>query len=95
MLQHKQPPRPSPPCPPGVCLSWLGFSAEGLLVAGDSRGTLRVRSPQWGGSWLPVWDGPAASAVGARHVCFFFLDVAFLTFSRGLLATWRFGRAST
>ncbi|KAL6760556.1 hypothetical protein V8C86DRAFT_2550734 [Haematococcus lacustris] len=53
------------PCPltPGVgaLLTWMAFTSEGLLAVGDSTGLLRLRSPQFGGCWVAVWDGAAAA----------------------------------
>lgn len=49
------------PLSPGASLAWLGF-AEGspLLAAQDTKGYLRLRSPQFGGAWVPVFDADGA-----------------------------------
>lgn len=45
-----------------VCLSsaaqlaWIGFTDEHALATYDSEGILRVFSPDFGGSWTPVFD---------------------------------------
>ncbi|KAK9809234.1 hypothetical protein WJX72_011841 [[Myrmecia] bisecta] len=41
-------------------LTWLGFSEAGLLAAYDSQGVMRLRSPDFGGSWVPVFSSAAA-----------------------------------
>lgn len=46
---------------PGSTLSWLGFTSDGLPCTADSTGVLRVRSPQYGGAWVPVLDTEAAA----------------------------------
>eukprot|EP00887_Chlorella_sp_A99_P000454 scaffold17.g454.t1 len=47
------------PLSPGARLTWLGFSEEGLLAAGDSEGELRVRGPEFGGAWVTVFSAAA------------------------------------
>lgn len=49
------------PLSPGATLAWLGFSEEGLLACYDSEGELRLRSPDFGGSWVTAFS----AAVGA------------------------------
>ncbi|KAL5725663.1 hypothetical protein ACHQM5_008782 [Ranunculus cassubicifolius] len=44
------------PLTPGSRLSWFGFSEEGQLSSYDSKGTLRVFTHQFGGSWIPVFS---------------------------------------
>lgn len=44
----------------GAALAWLGFSEEGLPAAYDTAGVARVRTAEWGGSWVPVFDSKAA-----------------------------------
>lgn len=46
----------------GSSLSWLAFTQEGLLATMDSSKAVRLRSPQWGGSWVPVLDAAGAKA---------------------------------
>lgn len=42
-------------------LSWLGFADNSpLLAAQDSGGCLRLRSPQFGGAWVPIFDATRA-----------------------------------
>lgn len=40
-------------------LIWLGYSKSGQLGAFDSSGILRIRTPQFGGSWTPVFMSSA------------------------------------
>ncbi|GAB4823682.1 hypothetical protein N2152v2_010728 [Parachlorella kessleri] len=47
------------PLTPGSNLSWLGFSEEGLLASYDSEGELRMRSPDFGGAWVPLFSSAA------------------------------------
>ncbi|PSC69197.1 WD repeat and HMG-box DNA-binding 1 isoform B [Micractinium conductrix] len=47
------------PLSPGSTLSWVGFSEEGLLAAYDSEQELRVRSPDFGGSWVTLFSAAA------------------------------------
>jgi len=54
------------PLTPGSNLAWLGFSEEGLLASYDSGGELRMRSPDFGGAWVPLFS----SAAGGRVVGF-------------------------
>jgi chromosome transmission fidelity protein 4 len=44
----------------GAALAWLGFTDEGLPAAYDGAGVMRVRTPEWGGAWAPVFDARAA-----------------------------------
>lgn len=37
-------------------LLWMGYSEEGLLAAYDTQGILRVLTPDFGGSWISVFD---------------------------------------
>lgn len=49
------------PLTPGTSLTWLGFADNSpLLAAQDSRGCLRLRSPQFGGVWVPIFDATLA-----------------------------------
>lgn len=59
---------------PGSTLTWMGFSEEGMLATYDSEGVLRVRSPEYGGSWLPVFVA-AAERKGAEHFWVFSLSM--------------------
>jgi hypothetical protein len=56
------------PLTPGASLAWLGFSEEGLLAAYDSEGELRLRTPDFGGAWVPLFSS-AAGALGHRGFC--------------------------
>eukprot|EP00899_Mesostigma_viride_P003283 jgi/Mesvir1/12956/Mv05969-RA.1 len=47
------------PLGPQATLTWLGFSAEGLLATGDSQGVVRLRCLEYGGSWVPVFSSAA------------------------------------
>ena len=47
------------PLIPGSNLSWLGFSEEGVLASYDSEGELRMRSPDFGGAWVPLFSSAA------------------------------------
>lgn len=61
----------------GASLSWLAFSREGLLAAMDTSRVLRVRSPDWGGSWVPVLDAVGAKArAGAEQYWPTWLDTS-------------------
>jgi chromosome transmission fidelity protein 4 len=46
----------------GAALAWAGFTDEGLPAAFDSAGVMRVRTPEWGGAWAPVFEAKAARA---------------------------------
>ncbi|KAG2485280.1 hypothetical protein HYH03_015955 [Edaphochlamys debaryana] len=49
------------PLTPGASLSWLGFTEDhGLPAVADSEGVIAVRTPDWGGRWVPVFEPPAA-----------------------------------
>lgn len=53
------------PLTPGSRLVWLGFSeGEGLLAAYDSEGELRLRTPDFGGAWVPLFSAAAGAGVG-------------------------------
>ena len=52
------------PLSEGASLTWLAFSAEGLLASMDSSETIRLLCGQWGGSWLPVFHAEAARTQG-------------------------------
>ncbi|KAG2451888.1 hypothetical protein HYH02_003663 [Chlamydomonas schloesseri] len=49
------------PLSPGATLTWLGFSEDtGVPAAADSSGVVCVRTPDFGGRWVPVFEPPAA-----------------------------------
>ncbi len=49
------------PLSPNTTLTWLGFVENTpTLATQDSHGMLRVLSPQFGGSWVPVFDAQQA-----------------------------------
>lgn len=50
------------PLAPGSVLTWLGFTDAGALAAYDSEGVMRVRTPDYGGTWAPVFDSAATRA---------------------------------
>lgn len=52
--------------PGGATLTWLGYTDEGALAVYDSDGVLRVRTPEWGGSWVPIFFA-AAERKGGEH----------------------------
>jgi len=41
---------------PGSILSWVGYTDEQALAIYDSEGVLRMFSPDFGGSWVPIFD---------------------------------------
>ena len=41
---------------PGSLLSWVGYTDEQALATYDSEGVLRMLSPDFGGSWVPIFD---------------------------------------
>eukprot|EP00898_Chlorokybus_atmophyticus_P008326 jgi/Chlat1/8495/Chrsp80S07934 len=47
------------PLSPAATLTWLGFSESGALATSDSKGVLRVHSPQYDGCWVPVFSSAA------------------------------------
>ncbi|GLI69517.1 hypothetical protein VaNZ11_014153 [Volvox africanus] len=48
------------PLTPGSLLAWLGFTEDhGLPAVSDSQGVVCVRTPDFGGRWLPVFEPPA------------------------------------
>jgi hypothetical protein len=48
----------------GAPLAWLGFSEEGLPAAADGAGVVRLRTAEWGGAWVPVFDARLARSGG-------------------------------
>jgi chromosome transmission fidelity protein 4 len=54
------------PLSAGASLAWLGFSAEGQLTSVDSLGVLRLRTPEFGGAWVPAFSA-AAERKGAEN----------------------------
>uniref|UniRef100_A0A7N0RC00 WD repeat and HMG-box DNA-binding protein 1 n=1 Tax=Kalanchoe fedtschenkoi TaxID=63787 RepID=A0A7N0RC00_KALFE len=44
------------PLTPGSFLNWFGFSEEGYLSYYDSKGSLRMYTNQFGGSWFPIFS---------------------------------------
>ncbi|KAK9868467.1 hypothetical protein WJX84_006627 [Apatococcus fuscideae] len=44
---------------PGARLTWLGFTPDGMLATFDSQGVLRLRTPDFGGGWMPAFDSAA------------------------------------
>ncbi|KAL2479109.1 transducin family protein/WD-40 repeat family protein [Forsythia ovata] len=52
------------PLTPGSCLTWFGFSEEGLLSSFDSKGVLRVFTNQFGGSWIPLFSSSKLNKAG-------------------------------
>jgi len=51
---------------PGATVAWMGYTEEGMLAVYDSEGVLRVLSPEFGGSWVPVFSA-AAERRGGEH----------------------------
>ncbi|GIL74869.1 hypothetical protein Vretimale_2446 [Volvox reticuliferus] len=48
------------PLTPGSLLTWLGFTEDhGLPAVADSQGVVCVRTPDFGGRWLPVFEPSA------------------------------------
>lgn len=47
------------PLSPAASLAWLGFAEEGLLAAYDTEGELRLRSADFGGSWVTAFSAAA------------------------------------
>ena len=41
---------------PSAQLAWLGYSEEGMLSTYDTKGVLRVLNPDFGGSWMTIFD---------------------------------------
>ncbi|KIY92199.1 WD repeat and HMG-box DNA-binding protein 1 [Monoraphidium neglectum] len=52
----------------GAPLAWLGFSEEGLPAAADGAGVVRLRTAEWGGAWVPVFDARLARSEGGSEV---------------------------
>jgi chromosome transmission fidelity protein 4 len=52
------------PLSASATLAWLGFSEEGWPAAADSAGIIRVRTPDFGGSWAVVFDSIKQSTGG-------------------------------
>ena len=57
------------PLSPGASLAWLGFSEEGQLAAYDSEGELRLRTPDFGGSWVTAFSAAAGKLVLTGLYC--------------------------
>ncbi|CAA2976363.1 WD repeat and HMG-box DNA-binding 1 [Olea europaea subsp. europaea] len=55
------------PLTPGSCLTWFGFSEEGLLSSFDSKGVLRVFTNQFGGSWMPLFSSNKLNKEGENY----------------------------
>lgn len=51
---------------PSATLAWLGYTEEGALAAYDSEGVLRVLSPEFGGTWVPIFSA-ASERKGGEH----------------------------
>ena len=51
---------------PAATLAWIGYTEEGALAAYDSEGVLRVLSPEFGGTWVPIFNA-AAERKGGEH----------------------------
>jgi len=60
---------------PGATLAWLGFSEDGMLSTYDSEGVLRLRTPSFGGAWMPAFSA-AAERKGSEHFWVFAVSVA-------------------
>ena len=60
----------------GAGLAWLGLSDEGLPAAYDTAGVMRLRSADWGGAWVPVFDAKAARSEGASAEAFWPVGVS-------------------
>jgi hypothetical protein len=57
------------PLSPGATLAWLGFTEEGQLASYDSHGELRLRSADFGGTWVTAFSATAGAGgvgVGVR-----------------------------
>ena len=48
-------------------LTYIGFSEEGMLCTGDSAGVVRMRTEDFGGSWVPVYRSSAARSTDGQH----------------------------
>ena len=48
-------------------LNYLGFSEEGMLCSADSTGVVRMRTEDFGGSWVPVYRSSAARSTDGQH----------------------------
>ncbi|KAK9832382.1 hypothetical protein WJX74_008412 [Apatococcus lobatus] len=44
---------------PGATLAWMGFTDDGVPATYDSKGVMRLRIPDFGGSWMIVFDSAA------------------------------------
>ena len=57
------------PVPPGHTLTWLGHveDGSGALAFGASDGVVRVYTPDFGGSWTPVFRSADARAAEGEH----------------------------
>ena len=51
---------------PSSTLTWFGYTEEKALCTYDSEGVLRVLSPEFGGSWCPVFAA-GAERQGGEH----------------------------
>jgi chromosome transmission fidelity protein 4 len=59
---------------PGATVAWMGYTEEGMLAVYDSEGVLRVLSPEFGGSWVPVFSA-AAERRGGEHFWVFAVSI--------------------
>ncbi|KAL4519312.1 hypothetical protein Ndes2437B_g05172 [Nannochloris sp. 'desiccata'] len=59
---------------PGATVAWMGYTEEGMLAIYDSEGVLRVLSPEFGGSWVPVFSA-AAERRGGEHFWVFAVSI--------------------